>query len=221
MSLKKRGNLIWDDSDQIVILPTLQRPSINVNMHSDPVLFSVCFCNLLVTITTQLQLHITCNGLMTVYYGKLQPEQLITANISANYSIIPGTEILAVRCKNFESKPLILASLSNGMITDSRWKCFSFPNNEYFTGVPWTRTEFNDSHWAQAVAEFSNRGESPAGKVPGIKDKALWISTAEDNPKLFCRRNLSDYDTNLPLQSGDDRSRLGMTMAILLLVFSC
>ena len=196
-------------------MPTLQRPS-NVNMHSDPVLFIVCFCYLLVSITTQLQLHVTCNGLMTVYNGKLQPEQLITANISANYTIIPGTEILAVRCKNFESKPLILASLSNGMITDSRWKCFSFPNNEYFTGVPWTRTEFNDSHWAQAVAEFSNRGESPAGKVPGIKDEALWISTAEDNPKLFCRRNLSDDDTNLPLQSEDDRSRPGMTMKILI-----
>ena len=136
-------------------------------MHSDPVLFSVCFCNLLVTITTQLQLHITCNGLMTVYHGKLQPEQLITANISANYTIIPGTEILAVRCKNFESKPLILASLSNGMITDSRWKCFSFPNNEYFTGVPWTRTEFNDSHWARP-----SQSSQTEGKVQREKSRA-------------------------------------------------
>ena len=148
-------------------------------------------------VTTQLQIYITCDGLMTVYSGKLQPEHS-TENVSANYTITLAKEILAVRCKNFKSKPWILASLSNGMITDPLWKCFSFPRNEIFNGNPWTKPKFNDSHWAQAVAGFSNRGESPLGKVLGIKDEALWISTAEDNPKLFCRRNLSDEAT-LPL----------------------
>ena len=88
-------------------------------------------------------------------------------------------------------------SFSNGMITDPRWKCFSFPKDEHFNGNPWTNPEFNDNHWAQAVAGFSNRGESPVGKVLGINDDALWISMAEDNPRLFCRRNLSD-DATLP-----------------------
>ena len=39
----------------------------------------------------------------------------------------------------------------------------------------------------------------------GINDDALWISTAEDNPRLFCRRNLSD-DATLPLTSIQDIS---------------
>ena len=150
-------------------------------------------------IAKQLQVKITCDGLVTVYSGRLQPEHS-TKNVSSNYTVTPGNEILAVRCRNFNSKPWILASLSNGMITDPRWKCFSFPRDEHFNGNPWTNPEFNDNHWAQAVAGFSNRGESPVGKVMGINNDALWISTAEDNPRLFCRRNLSD-DATLPLTS--------------------
>ena len=122
---------------------------------------------------------------MTVYSGRLQPEHL-TKNVSTNYTITPGSEILAVRCRNFNSKPWILGSFSNGMITDPRWNIY-------------------DNHWAQAVAGFSHRGESPVGKVMGINNDALWISTAEDNPRLFCRRNLSD-DATLPLTSIQDIS---------------
>ena len=63
---ENRGHLTCDDSDQaLLILSALQRPS-NVNMYSDPVLFSALFCDILVKITKQLQLHITCNGLMTI-----------------------------------------------------------------------------------------------------------------------------------------------------------
>lgn len=162
-------------------------------------------------IAKQLQVKITCDGLMTVYSGRLQPEHS-TKNVSANYIITPGNEILAVRCRNFNSKPWILGSFSNGMITDPRWKCFSFPKHEHFNGNPWTKPEFNDNHWPQAVAGFSNRGESPVGKVMGINDDALWISTSEDNPSLFCRRNLSD-DATLPLTSIQDISR-GMSECI-------
>ena len=142
---------------------------------------------------------------MTVYSGRLQPEHS-SKNVSANYAITPGNEILAVRFRNFNSKPWILGSFSNGMITDPRWKCFSFPKDEHFNGNPWTKLEFNDNHWAKAVAGFSNQGESPVGKVMGINDDALWISTAEDNPRLFCRRNLSD-DATLPLTSIQEISR--------------
>ena len=164
----------------------------------------VCICHVSAKITKQLQVKITCDGLMTVYSGRLQPEHS-TKNVSANYTITPGNEILALRCRNFNSKPWILGSFSNGMITDPRWKCFSFPKDEHFNGNPWTNPEFNDNHWAQAVAGFSNRGENPVGKVMGINDDALWISTAEDNPRLFCRRNLSD-DSTLPLTSIQDIS---------------
>ena len=165
----------------------------------------VCIRHVSAKITKQLQVKITCDGLMTVYSGRLQPEHS-SKNVSANYAITPGNEILAVRFRNFNSKPWILGSFSNGMITDPRWKCFSFPKDEHFNGNPWTKLEFNDNHWAKAVAGFSNQGESPVGKVMGINDDALWISTAEDNPRLFCRRNLSD-DATLPLTSIQEISR--------------
>ena len=165
----------------------------------------VCICHVSAKITKQLQVKITCDGLTTVYSGRLQPEHS-SKNVSAIYAITPGSEILAVRCRNFNSKPWILGSFSNGMITDPRWKCFSFPKDEHFNGNPWTKLEFNDNHWAKAVAGFSNQGESPVGKVMGINDDALWISTAEDNPRLFCRRNLSD-DATLPLTSIQEISR--------------
>ena len=148
----------------------------------------------------------TCKGTMAVYSGKVQREQQADITVSYHYDITPKTEILTVRCKNFNSKPWILASLSNGMYTDTRWKCFSFPREKNISSRTVGRPHFNDSHWAQAVAGFSNRGESPWGKALGIKDEARWISTGEDNPRLLCRRNLSD-EAYLPTDMMEHPSR--------------
>lgn len=67
----------------------------------------VCICHVSAKITKQLRVKITCDTLMTVYSGRLQPEHS-TKNVSANYTVTPGDEILAVRCRNFNSKPWIL-----------------------------------------------------------------------------------------------------------------
>lgn len=67
----------------------------------------VCICHVSAKITKQLQVKITCDTLMTVYSGRLQPEHS-TKNVCANYTVTPGNEILAVRCRNFNSKPWIL-----------------------------------------------------------------------------------------------------------------
>ena len=143
---------------------------------------------------------------MAVYSGKVQREQQADITVSYHYDITPRTEILTVRCKNFNSKPLILASLSNRMNTDTRWKCFSFLREKNISSRTIGRPDFNDSHWGQAVAGFSNRGESPWGKALGIKDEARWILTGEDNPRLLCRRNLSD-EAYLPTDMIEHPSR--------------
>lgn len=114
-------------------------------------------------------------------------------NIPSTFILEPGTKVLAVRCVNYRDRPWILGSVSNGLVTDSRWKCFSLPKQEMLKGLSWTASYFDDSQWAQAVANFSNQEDNPRGRVPDIRDEALWIATAAENyTRLFCRRRLSD-----------------------------
>ena len=124
----------------------------------------VCICHVSAKITKQLQVKITCDALMTVYNGRLQPEHS-TKNVSTNYTVTPGNEILAVRCRNFNSKPWILWVSAMEWLQILDGNVSVFPKDEHFNGNPWTNPEFNDNHWAQAVAGFSNGRESPVGKV--------------------------------------------------------
>ena len=116
-----------------------------------------------------------------------------SANISSNYTLNQGSQVLAVKCINNQSQPWIMGSVSNGLVTDTRWKCISPPDKEMVNSLTWATDMFDDSNWAQAVADFSNGAESPWGIVPDISDEALWISTAnKNNSRLFCRRRLSE-----------------------------
>ena len=143
----------------------------------------------------KLQVQLTCNGQLAVYdrtNNKLVSSMSLV-NISSNFTIHPGTQVLAVRCRNYHSKPWIIGSASNGLVTDKRWKCFSLPKHEVQKSNRWAKDGFDDSHWAKAVAIYSNRQDSPWGKVPDISDEAFWISTADEkHSRLFCRSMLSD-----------------------------
>ena len=150
-------------------------------------------CTVLGDITKQLQVQLTCNGELSVYNRPRLHVLNNAANVSSNYTLHPGTEVLAVRCLNYKNQPWILGNISNGMVTDTRWKCFSLPRHEMMSDLKWAKSDFNDSHWAQAIAGFSNRGDGVWGRIPDVSDAALWISTSnKDDQRLFCRRNLSD-----------------------------
>ena len=141
----------------------------------------------------QLEAKFTCYGELSFFLHGKQVGTYNQTSIPLTHAVNPGTEVLAVRCINYREKPWILGSVSNGLVTDTRWKCFSLPKQEIFKGLYWTRSLFDDSQWAQAVANFSNQEDNPWGRVPVIKNEALWISTiAENYPRLFCRRRLSD-----------------------------
>ena len=133
----------------------------------------------------QLKIQLRCDGELSFY--DMRTDSLVLsnnpANISLNYTLDPGTQVVALRCRNHLSKPWIMGSVSNGLVTDTRWKCLSLPNEEMMTSLIWASPDFDDNHWAQAVTNVSNREESPWGKVPGI---------SENNSKLFCRRSLSE-----------------------------
>lgn len=126
------------------------------------------------------------------------------ANISSKYTLNPGTQALAVRCTNLHSKPWIIGSVSNGLVTNTRWKCFSLPKEVTMKSpLSWAIPNFDDSHWAQAIANVSNREDSPWGKVPVISDRAFWISTAdEDHSSLFCRRRFSEMSLDRTRSNG-------------------
>ncbi|XP_078350853.1 uncharacterized protein LOC144635641 [Oculina patagonica] len=140
--------------------------------------------------TKQLEAKFTCNGQLS-FYVDVSNELLVSShssNIASNYTLKPGSEVVSVRCRNFLSKPWLIGSVSNGLVTDTRWKCFSLPKNLTVTGLTWAKPNTDDSQWAQAVANYSN-----PEKIPNIKDEALWISTAvQGHSRLFCRRRLSD-----------------------------
>ena len=145
--------------------------------------------------TKQLQVQLSCKGELSVFdrhSGKLVVFSNNAANISSNYTLSPGSPVLAVRCLNYKSKPWIIGSASNGLVTDTRWKCFSLSKHGNMKDLSWATDDFDDSHWAKAVSNFSKR-ETTWGKVPDISDEAFWISIAdEDHSKMFCRRRLSE-----------------------------
>lgn len=114
--------------------------------------------------------------------------------MSTNFTVNPGTQVLAVRCRNFKSEPWIVGSVSNGLgVTGHRWKCFSFLKEEEMNNRLWIKPNFDDSRWAQAVSNISSREEEgPWLKVPDISDEAFWIPTAsEGHSRLFCKHRLS------------------------------
>ena len=87
-----------------------------------------------------------------------------------------------------------MGSVSNGLVTDTRWKCFSLPKEMRLNDLSWVTSRFDDTDWGHAVVNFSNRVESsPWGKVPNISEESFWISTAAKSiSRLFCRRKLSE-----------------------------
>ncbi|KAJ7365433.1 hypothetical protein OS493_005540 [Desmophyllum pertusum] len=159
--------------------------------------------------TKQLEANLTCYGELSFFLNGKQFGRNDQTNITSTYSLKPGTEVLAVRCRNYRHKPWILGSVSNGLVTDTRWKCTSLQEHLKKNNLFWRNPYFDDSQWAQAIAKFSNQEANPWGKVLGIRDEALWISTADENhTRLFCRRRLSD----LSLKRAKD-SLMGMFQA--------
>ena len=133
----------------------------------------------------------TCNGELS-FYSK-DSKGLVVANqstnVATNVTLGPGTAVVALRCRNYHSKPWIIGSVNNGLVTDTRWKCFSLPKHLINKGRKWAKADEDDSQWAGAVANYSN-----LEKIPNIRDEALWISTAvQGHSRLFCRRRLSDF----------------------------
>lgn len=98
-------------------------------------------------------------------------------------------------CLNLHGEAGILGSLSNALVTDSRWKCTGRGKRYRIKGKYWTKALFDDSDWPQAVEYFPNRGWTYWGNMSAISDKAFWIWSADKgkHAEVYCRRRVSDF----------------------------
>ena len=142
-----------------------------------------------------LEANFSCKGELTVFtFGdyKTRTQNSTWENNVVNVTVKSKTSHLAVRCRNYHQKPWLIGSVSNGLVTDTRWKCIGLKRGESAQILFWRKTA-DVSHWPQAFANHTKREDSLWGKISGISEDALWISTVEeDHVRLFCRRKLSD-----------------------------
>ena len=99
--------------------------------------------------------------------------------------VIPGnTKVIAVAAKNTHFPPGILGSFSNGLVTNSSWKC----SEQLLQG--WNSRDFDDRSWPAAL-EMKRHGDGPWGYIAGIDPSAKWIWTIRPRFRsCYCRLNL-------------------------------
>ena len=101
--------------------------------------------------------------------------------------VIPGnTKVIAVAATNSRLPPGILGSSSNGLVTNSSWKCSEQVNHG------WKSPDFDDHNWPPAK-ELKRHGDrptdGPGGYIAGIDPPAKWIWTKRSR-SCYCRLNL-------------------------------
>ena len=102
---------------------------------------------------------------------------------SDSYTFPSHTKVLAVYIKNTGGPGGLLGSLSNGIVTDSQWKCTSQKQTNWFT------VDFDDSAWPAASVQQGIRG---GFRVNGVAPNARWIGARDANAaEIYCRRRIS------------------------------
>ena len=98
-----------------------------------------------------------------------------------NFAIPNSTRVVAIAATGIPAS--IIGSFSDGLVTDSTWKCST--ENE----SKWALPEFDDERWEEAE-ETSPQKEGTNG-ITEISSKAKWIHiTADDstqNKIMYCR----------------------------------
>lgn len=85
----------------------------------------------------------------------------------------------------------IVASLSNGMVTDKQWKC----TTQYEHG--WNMPTFDEYGWIAAIEHETNSHSEPVipyGQKMDIVEgaKFIWTEDQYQDKNIYCRRRLTD-----------------------------
>ena len=102
---------------------------------------------------------------------------------STEYAIPGNTRVISVEGVDKGDPFGILGSLSNGMVTNSSWKCHTIKH------FGWNLPDFDDSSWPAAV-EVASHGDWPWYKITGVASTAKWIWTAGEPDNVYCRLRL-------------------------------
>lgn len=106
-----------------------------------------------------------------------------TRPLAVNFTIPKSTQVVAIETESSKS-PSIIGSFSDGVVTDSNWKCAS---NTFHR---WELPEFDDASWKQAIiiSEKSDDSGTATKQIIGLLPQAKWIVPAEGGDQMmWCR----------------------------------
>ena len=96
-----------------------------------------------------------------------------------NFAIPNSTRVVAIAATGRQAS--IIGSFSDGVVTDSTWKCNSQKE------LKWALPEFNDDLWKAAEETSPTKGGTNG--ITEISSKAKWIHITEDDStqNMYCR----------------------------------
>ncbi|KAL9951433.1 hypothetical protein ACROYT_G044092 [Oculina patagonica] len=105
-----------------------------------------------------------------------------TRPLAVNFTILLSTQVVAIETES-SKRPSIIGSFSDGVVTDSNWKCTSN------TFLRWELPEFDDASWKQPkILEESDDGATVSKQIVGPLPQAKWIVPSEGGVQImFCR----------------------------------
>ncbi|XP_031572572.1 uncharacterized protein LOC116306633 isoform X2 [Actinia tenebrosa] len=143
--------------------------------------------------------NITCDNTLRVFVdGQQIGLESQGYGTVTKYVIPPNSNVIGLRCRIGATKNGgILGSFSNGLITNSSWRCSAVAEQG------WNVAGFDDSSWDHATMHSINSHHNgslsmPRGPVFDIADGAAWIWTANksiDISTVYCRFQIRKPET--------------------------
>ena len=128
-------------------------------------------------------LTVFANGRLVGYNGG-------TWNAARWFSFPSATKVITVFVYNGPNGfGGFLGVFSNGVVTDSSWKC---NESSIKPEDGWEQTNFTDNTWPNAFVRQDNSGRQSSTRVIGIPNDVHWISAENHEATRFtCRRRFS------------------------------
>ena len=99
-----------------------------------------------------------------------------------NFTIPRASKVVAIMAQASQGTAKIIGSFSDGVVTDSKWKCSSK------NMMGWTLSQFNDSLWLPAKeVPATDLQATTDTQISGVLSSAKWIRTKDLGQILFCR----------------------------------
>ncbi|ESO94422.1 hypothetical protein LOTGIDRAFT_175420 [Lottia gigantea] len=126
---------------------------------------------------------VTCDNILNFFVDGQLEASSNDWKVGSPVSFSDTAHVLAFDCRDEGVIAGIRGSFSNGVVTDSSWRCSTSDDEG------WKELGFDDSNWQDATIQtHSDWGNKPTS----IASEAKWIWTAGDftDRHVFCRRRL-------------------------------